>query len=112
MIQITKNLVMIADDYCYTVGIPRQRADRGLVLDHPTYYATAAQAVQGALNRAMRQTVADGSITTLREFIQEQERQRAELEKLIVPLDSAGTPCRNAEKAGPAAEAGKDTPNA
>lgn len=60
-----------------------------LVLN-PTYYTTAGQAVQGALNRAMRAAVKDGRITTLREFIQEQDRPRAELEKLIASLDSVG----------------------
>ena len=46
-----------------------------------------AQAVSATLARAMRQGVADGSITALRQFIQEQERLRAELEKLVAPLD-------------------------
>ena len=86
--ELTKNLSMIADDSCYTVGIPRQTADKGVVLGKPTYYTTAAQVVQGALNRAMRQAVKDSSITTLRKFIQEQDRQLAELEKLIAPLNS------------------------
>ena len=35
----------------------------------------------------------------------------AEPEKLTAPLDSTGNPCRSAEKAGPAAEPGKDTSN-
>lgn len=90
MIQLTKGFAMIADDYCYTVGKPRQRADGRIVLDKPTYYSTAAQAVSGALVRAMRQGVADGSITTLRQFIQEQERLRGELEMLIAPLGPEG----------------------
>lgn len=88
MIQLTKGFAMIADDCCYTVGKPRQKADGRIVLDKPTYYSTAAQAVQGALKRAMRQGVADGSITILRQFTQEQERLRIGLERLIAPLDS------------------------
>lgn len=110
MIQLTKNLAMIADDHCYIVGKPKQRPGRPLEIENPTYYTTAAQAVQGALNRAMRQAVKDGSVTTLRDFIQEQDRQRAELEKLITPLDGAENPCRTREKGGPAAGTGKDTP--
>jgi len=35
----------------------------------------------------MRTAVKNGSVTTLREFVREQERQRAELERLIVPLE-------------------------
>lgn len=41
----------------------------------------------GSLATAMRMAVEDGSITTLREFIQEQERQYSALEKLIMPLE-------------------------
>ena len=108
MIQLTDNLVMIADDYCYTVGRPRKRADKGLVLDHPTYYTTAGQAVQGALNQAMRQAVKDGSVTTLREFIQEQERQSAYLERLIFAIDG-GQPRQNAVEGHESLGDGKDT---
>lgn len=87
MIQLTKDLWLKADEHCYIVGQLRQRADKGDVLRNPTYHTTAAQAVEGALKRAMRQGVADGSITTLQQFIQEQERLQAELEALISPLD-------------------------
>ena len=108
MIQLTDNLVMIADDYCYTVGRPRKRADKGLVLDHPTYYTTAGQAVQGALNQAVRQAVKNGNVTTLQEFIQEQERQRAEIERLIFVIDG-GQPRQNAVEGHEASGEGKDT---
>lgn len=87
MIQLTKDLAMTADERCYIVGKPRQTRDRGIELRNPTYHTTAAQAVQSALAQTMRQGVADGSITTLREFIQEQERQRMEFEKLIAPME-------------------------
>lgn len=87
MIQLTTDLAMTADEHCYIVGKPRQTHDRNIELRNPTYHTTAAQAVQSALARTMRQSVANGSITTLREFIQEQERQRMELEKLIALLE-------------------------
>lgn len=35
MIQLTKDLVLMADSDCYTVGKPRTRADKGCVLDKP-----------------------------------------------------------------------------
>jgi len=109
MIPLTDDLVMIADDYCYTIGKPRQRADKGVILDHPTYYTTAGQAVQGALNRTMRKAVKDGRVTTLKQFVQEQERQRTELERLIFAVDS-GQPRQNVVEAREAIETGKDIP--
>lgn len=64
-----------------------QRADKGTILVKPTYHITAAHTVSAALKRVPRRGVVDGTITTLRQFIQEQERQQAELETLIAPLD-------------------------
>lgn len=87
MIQLIGGLAMMADENCYIVGKARQRADRGTVLDKPRYYTSAADAARGALATALRQGVADGNITTLRQFVQEQERLRAELDKLVAPLD-------------------------
>lgn len=86
MIQLTKDIAMIADDHCYSIGRPRQRKGRAVTLKDPKYYSTVDKAVQGALNWAMRMSVADGSITTLREFIDEQERLKSELQKLVEPL--------------------------
>lgn len=110
MIQLTKDLWMKADEHCYIVGKPRQDQGKSVELRSPTYYSTAAQAVQGALKRAMRQGVADGSITTLREFIQEQERLRAELEKLIAPLDGVGNAGESWGKGRPAVQTGNYIP--
>ncbi len=86
MIQLTKDLAMTADKRCYIVGKPRKAVGRGQELRNPTYHTTAAQAVSAALKRAMRKGVADGSITTLQQFVQEQQRLKTELEKLIAPL--------------------------
>lgn len=87
MIQLTEKLIMTADKHCYIVGEPKQREGRPLEIRDPKYYSTAAQAVQGALATAMRMSVEGSDITTLQQFIQEQERQRAALEKLIAPLE-------------------------
>ena len=87
MIQLTKDFAMTADNHCFIVGRPRQRVGKALEMLEPSYYPTAVQAVQGTLNRVMRQGVADGSITTLRQFIQEQERLRGELQSVIKPLE-------------------------
>jgi len=108
MIQLTKRLVMTADKHCYIVGEPRKARGRAIEIREPKYYSTAAQAVQGALATAMRMAVEDEEVTTLRAFIQEQERQRAALEKLIMPLEG-GTPGENVVEAHVAAQTGKDT---
>lgn len=91
MIQLTKDLALTADDHCYIVGKPRQKAGNGLVIDDPTYYSTADQAVQGALCRAMRISVKEGSVTTLREFVERQEQLLAELQRLIAPLNTGNS---------------------
>lgn len=87
MIQLTKDLAMIADKRCYIVGKPKQKPGKAIEIQYPTYYSTAEQAVKGALGRHMRELVADGSITTLRQFVEEQDRRREELENLIAPLE-------------------------
>lgn len=94
MIQLTKDLAMSADENQYIVGTLNKKRCEGVQgeckankLLNTRYYPTVAQAVAGALRRAVRQGVADGSITTLRQFIQEQERLQTELEKLVAPLD-------------------------
>ena len=87
MIQLTKDLWLKADEHCYIVGTRRESRGNGTELRNPTYHPTAPQAVSAALNRALRQGVADGSITTLRQFIKEQDRQRSELDKLMAQLE-------------------------
>ena len=86
MIQLIERLVMTADEHCYIVGEPYQKEGRPLEIKKPTYYSTAAQVVQGALKRTMRKAVANGEITTLREFIRKQAQLLAELESLLAPL--------------------------
>ncbi len=92
MIQLTKDLAMTADQYGYTVGKPFKEKDNYVRLKNPTYYGTAAQAVRGALSRTLHQGIADGSITTLRQFVQEQERLRDEFQRLLAPLDETKQP--------------------
>lgn len=87
MIQLTKDLVMIADERCYIVGKPRQRPDKGIIIDSPTYHTNINQAVLSAIGRSMRLSVKDGSITTLRQFLDEQERLTEHLKELLAPLE-------------------------
>lgn len=94
MIQLTKRLAMTADKHCYIVGEPKVRRGGAIEIREPKYYSTAAQAVRGALNTAMRMVVEGNEVTTLREFIAAQERERAALEKLIMPLEG-GEPAQS-----------------
>lgn len=100
---------MTADENCFILGRPRTRADKGLTLDNPRYYSTAAQAVRAALLSAMRQGVAEGSITTLRQFVSEQNRLAGELQMMLAPLD-CGQPRTMAVETIPAAPEGSYTP--
>ena len=86
MIQLTEKLVMTADKHCYIVGEPKQRPGRPFEIKEPKYYSTAAQAVQGALYTATRQSVEDGNITTPQDFIKELERRQAAFQTMIAPL--------------------------
>lgn len=87
MIQLTEDLAMTANEYGYIVGTPRTKAGNGVVLDHPTYHATAAQAVSSALQRTMHKAVQDGTVTTFAGFIQEQGRLHAEFERMTQGLE-------------------------
>ena len=86
MIQLTEDLAMTADEHAYIVGRPHTRPGKGIELRDPTYYSSAALAVQGAIYRALRQGVANGSITTLRQFVQEHDRLTRDLCGATSPL--------------------------
>ena len=87
MIYLTDNLVLVADEHCYIIGKPRQRPDKGTVLDAATYHRDIRCAVLSAIDRSLRSAVKDGSITTLRQFLDEEERLTAKLKDLLVPLE-------------------------
>lgn len=87
IIQLTPNLVMIADNHCYIVGKPRLKPGKSIKVEKPRYYTTVAQAIKGALQQAMRDKVQNGETTTLRQFIEQQEMLQEEFEKLLTPLE-------------------------
>lgn len=87
MIKIDENLAIVSDGHCYAVGKPTHRNCGDIFLLRPSYYATMEQALRGALSIALRNGVADGTITTLRQFLVEQERLTAQLKKLLAPLE-------------------------
>ena len=87
MIRLTNDHVLIADERQYIMGKLKNNAGERTEVRNPRYYTSVAQAVRGALEFTMRTAVADGSVTTLREFIQKQEALRDELQKLLAPLE-------------------------
>ena len=90
LIRLICGLALDADEYSFIVGKSRQRPGRGTILDRPRYYPSISQAAQGALEQALRQGVAVGEITTLGQFVQEQERLHRELEVLLTILEPEG----------------------
>lgn len=99
MIELISGFVLTADECCYSVGVPVQDKAGTIRIRTPKYYGTMEQAVQGTLERSLRQRVAAGEITTLRQFAEELDRQRTELAKQLAPLK----PCGEAPEGGPMA---------
>lgn len=87
MIFLTDDLVLVADEHCYVVGKPRQRPDKGLIIDSPTYHKDINCAVLSAVERSLRSKIRDGSITTLRQFLDEQARLTSQLKELLTPME-------------------------
>lgn len=87
MIQLTDNLFVTADERNYIVGKPREKASKGSLLLSPSYFTTITQAVRYAVSRALKEQVANNQITTLRQFVEEQERLQAEFIKKLEPLE-------------------------
>lgn len=88
MIQLTDNVAVTADQYQYIVGTPRTRPDKGITINKPRYYTTLAGAVKGALSQALRDKVADGTITTLRGWLDEYQKITNEFTKRLEPLEA------------------------
>ena len=87
MIQITENLVIVADGHCYAVGKPVYRDRGGVFVQKPRYYSTMEQTLRGCVSIALRNGVADGTITNLRQLVDEQDRLIAQLKELLAPLE-------------------------
>ena len=109
MIQLPQGLVLIADDHCFIVGKAKKDRGRGVEVQNPTYHTSVAQAAQSALNRIMRTVVKDGSVTTLRQFIEEQERLKHELKELLAPLEPGGKAVQLRGEGNNPFQGGKDT---
>lgn len=87
MIQLTDNLFVTADERNYIVGKPRGKASKGSLLLSPSYFTAMAQAVRCAVSQALKERAANGRITTLRQFVEEQDRLQADFMKKSEPLE-------------------------
>ena len=87
VVYLTDKLAVTADSECYMVGKPRQRAGKGVSVDNPRYYPTLAQAVRGAVSTTLRQKVAASEITSLQEFIRQEQALQTEFTKKLEVLD-------------------------
>jgi hypothetical protein len=91
MIELTSNLVVIADEYQYIVGKPRHSTDKSgqpaIRVDRPTYHTTLASVLKAAVAQALRDGVAEGTITTLRGYLDEQQHLQDDFAKLLEPLE-------------------------
>ena len=92
MIKLTDTISITSDDLQYIVGMPVERRGKAgkayIEMIKPTYHINLASALKSAIERAMREKVADGSITTLRDFITELRKLEEEFAKLIQPLET------------------------
>lgn len=90
MIKLTNDLYISSDERQYILGKPRQRSAEGgerITLDFPTYHAKIADALKAATSRIIRDKVADGSITTLNEYITELRQINDEFTQKLLPLE-------------------------
>lgn len=90
MIQLTEDLAVTADTLQYIVGTPVRRVFKGATsveMKNPKYYPTLAQAVRGAVKKALRDKVAKEEIKSLKEFLFECEKIEAEFKRMLEPLE-------------------------
>lgn len=83
MIHLIGNYYMTADEASYTVGTARQRDGKRLVIDAPKYYSTVESAVASTAERALRDGIAAGNITTLHDAVEELRRMKDEIRAAI-----------------------------
>lgn len=93
MIELPGGYAMDAYEYGYRVGKLYVRKKNGVAnLRNVTYHATPAFAIENALQRVIRDRVADGSITTLSELLEEMNAQRTKFEIILEPMGRCARP--------------------
>lgn len=90
MIQINDDLAITADGYQYILGKPVARPRKGaqnVEIKNPRYFPTMGKAINGALSQAMRSKVADGSIQTLKTWLDEYAALQERFRELLAPFE-------------------------
>ncbi len=91
MIKLTDNLAIVADEHQYIVGKPRHKTDKAgkviTVIDKPTYHTSLSTALKSAVAHAMREKVAEGTVTTLRGYLDELKQVQADFAALLKPME-------------------------
>ncbi len=86
MIHLIGDYYMTADKKpgcSYVVGIPRQTEDKRIIMRQTRYYSTLARAVAETAEIALRDKIAAGEITTLKEAVEELHRMKDEIRAAI-----------------------------
>ena len=86
MIHLIGDYYMTADKKpgcSYVVGIPRQTEDKRVIMRQAKYYSTVESAVASTAEYALRDGIAAGSITTLKEAVEELHRMNDEIRAAI-----------------------------
>ncbi len=86
MLHLIEDYYMTADKKpgcSYVVGIPRQTEDKRIIMRQTRYYSTLAHAVAETAEIALHDKIAAGSITTLKEAVEELHRMKDEIRAAI-----------------------------
>lgn len=79
MIHLIGDYYMKSDKLSYAVGKPRKELVRGAELAEVKYYSTIGSAVISTSERALRDKIATGEITTLHDAVEELRRIKDEI---------------------------------
>ena len=71
MINLIGDYYMKSDKLAYIVGKPRKELVRGAELAEVKYYSTIGSAITSTSERALRDKIAAGEITTLHDAVEE-----------------------------------------
>ena len=83
MIMLTDEIGITADSMQYIVGKPTQQPGSGVRMMNSRYYVDLGAALRTVVADCVRAGVADGSITELRQIVDEQARLEQEFSEKL-----------------------------